>query len=175
MASWTAPPHVSHLPDVAKLILPVAWETIRSAAFIFLWRAQGFHSNVLVPIRQDRQRRRDLYVRQIISNTKMILNLGISQRLSVGNAMLWPLTVAGCECGHQSMKEYAPDILELLNSLQEIFSMDHTARVRELLRELWQRQSTTDVTSSPSFIPGGSSNLSLERVARERQLTVPLL
>jgi hypothetical protein len=89
--------------------------------------------------------------------------------------MLWPLAVAGCECGHDSMKEYAPEILRLLNSLQEIFSMDHTARVRELLQELWQRQSTTVVTSPLSFILEGSSNLSLERVARERQLIVPLL
>ncbi|KAK6382394.1 hypothetical protein LTS17_004281 [Exophiala oligosperma] len=173
LASWTAPPLPSHLPDVAKLILPVAWETIRHAAFIYLWRAQGFHSNVLEPFRPDRKRKRDLYVRQIISNTRMIMRLAVTQRVSVGNAMLWPLTVAGCECGDDSMKCHQPEIMDLLHSLHGLFSMDHTARVKELLQRLWERQMSEVVNQSS--IAGHPKVLSLERMARERQLTVPLL
>jgi hypothetical protein len=158
---------------MAKLILPVAWETIRCASFIFLWRGQGFHANLWETIRADRQQKRDVFVRQIISNTKMILNLAVTQRVSVGNAMLWPLAVAGCECGQVSLRKQGPEILELLKSLEEIFSMNHVAYVRELLQELWQRQSS-DV-AGPSSVSSGSRILSLEMVARERRLTVPLL
>lgn len=103
----------------------------------------------------------------------MIINLAKTQRVSVGNAMLWPLTVAGCECGDESTRSHGSEVLQLLNSLHEVFSMDHTARVGELLQELWRRQSS-EVVRQSSF-PGGLGVLSLEKIARERQLVVPLL
>ncbi|KAK8088441.1 hypothetical protein PG997_003402 [Apiospora hydei] len=96
---WSMPPMPHGLSPVATMLLRSAWETFRMAAFLYLWRCFGFRANVLEPIRADRVALANTYVTAIISNCQAILQLGSIPRISIGNALLWPLVVVGCECG----------------------------------------------------------------------------
>lgn len=174
LAKWNPPQMAPDIQPCTTLALNMAWETIRKAAYIYLWRRTGFNANLLQPMRLDRQTMRDSYVTEIISNIKAICSLARTQRISIGNAMLWPLAVIGCECGYQTPGGWDEDVIGLLDSLHDLFSMHHTTRVKEVFQVLWQMQRDwlCQYDAEPAVeLP----HLSLNSVAMEMNLVLPLL
>ncbi|KAK8011602.1 hypothetical protein PG990_010567 [Apiospora arundinis] len=170
---WAIPATPQGLSPVATILLRNAWETFRMAAFLYLWRCFGFHSNLLEPIRADRASLASSYVTAIISNCQAILDLGSIPRISIGNALLWPLVVAGCECGSGSDEDDSA-ILAMLQRLERLYSMEHPKFVSGALQRLWRTKKTlynhreTPGSSYPSYA-------SLHQVVTEMGLIIPLL
>lgn len=154
-------------------LLRLAWETIRRAAQIFLWRGAGFHSNILVTLAPDLNDCKNACVREIISNIDIIFAISQQQHLSIGNAMLWPLTVAGCECSLYT-NGWDLDIIRLLRSLEDNYSMRHVPKVRAILQSLWMQRHTYTATIGTESEPA-LPHLSLEKMARQAGLTIALL
>lgn len=154
-------------------LLRLAWETVRRAAQIFLWRGAGFHSNILAPLAPDLEDRKNACVREIISNIDIIFAVSKQHHLSIGNAMLWPLAVAGCECSLYT-NGWDLDIIRHLQSLEDHYSMRHVPKVRSVLKSLWTQRyaCTAAVRTSPR---SEVHHLSLEKVTRQEGLTIALL
>ncbi|KAM0076420.1 hypothetical protein ACKRZS_011477 [Fusarium odoratissimum] len=170
---WAVPLVPQGLSPVAGMVLRSAWETFRLAAYLYLWRCFGFHANHLEPFRADRSTLARAHVTAIISNCEAILRLGSIPRVSIGNALLWPLAVAGCECGPGSDHD-GQTILDMLQSLERLYSMEHPKYVRQALQKLWAAKGTWlnyQQTSADSARPPASLN----QIVTEMKLVIPLL
>lgn len=161
LQEWTAPILPASISPTKHVALRLAWQTIKCAALIFIWRRYGFHSDFSIPIHEDRHLHRDGLVREALSNLNNILEVKNSEAISIGNAMLWPLVVVGCECAGYGLEGLQDEVVRLLNIVQRTFSMDHIHHVKELLQELWR--------TSPT-----EKGVSLESIARRKRLIVPL-
>ncbi|CVK83937.1 uncharacterized protein FMAN_01184 [Fusarium mangiferae] len=170
---WAVPSVPQGLSPVAGMVLRSAWETFRLAAYLYLLRCFGFHANHLEPFRADRSALAGAHVSAIISNCEAILGLGSIPRVSIGNALLWPLVVVGCECGPGSEHD-GQTILDMLQSLERLYSMEHPKYVRQALQKLWAakrtwlncQQAPTDAARPPA---------SLNQIVTEMKLVIPLL
>ncbi|KAH7127292.1 fungal-specific transcription factor domain-containing protein [Dactylonectria macrodidyma] len=94
LADWVYPELPPMASPVLSIALNTAWETMRFAVYIYLWRRCGFHSNLLKPFPAERASRKDLFVKKILSNIRTMVSMSQELGISVGNAMLWPLVVA---------------------------------------------------------------------------------
>lgn len=153
-------------------LLRLAWETIRRAAQIFLCRGAGFSSNLLASLAPEVEHRKTAYVREVISNVDLILSTSQQHQLSVGNCLLWPIAVAGCECSLYS-NGWDMDIVRLLRSLEDNYSMKHTAKLRIVLKSLWTQRHAYMVSVNSGMEPEVRI-LSLEQITRNEGLVIPL-
>lgn len=175
--SWMAPPSRLDAKPYTELIRRIAWECIRKAAFIFLWRGKGFQSNLLESFPAERKHLRDLYVNEIISNLQAIFEMVQMRQLSIGNLTLWSLAVVGSECGRHSGIHRSEDVAALLRSLGNDFAVSHALRLEEVFRLLWAREKeAVSYGATPSSAGQQVQQyLSLEHVAREKGLEIMLL
>lgn len=163
LREWKIPSIMSGMSSFQELAVRTAWETLRKASLVFLWRGCGLHSNLLEPMRADRKEQTEDYVNEIIINVRILVELGRSHSLSIGNAMLWPIAVVGCEC-LDTTRGRREDVIQLLDDIGQLYTMDHTARLKEILNRLWQGP-----------FPSSTEYLSLEQTCTEMQLIVPLI
>ncbi|WYZ43385.1 hypothetical protein EsH8_VI_001084 [Colletotrichum jinshuiense] len=173
LKQWAMPSPPSELSSLGKLALRTAWETIRMAAFLYLWTSFGFHANVLDPIRTDRQTLRDAYVAEIISNSQAIIELSSQQEITIGNALLWPLVTAGCGCS-AGQNQHEQAILNLLYDLERLYTMEHTKVIRKLLQRLWKSR-TSSLNRQQTFNSSGRPYISMHQIVTEMNKIVPLL
>lgn len=173
LTSWTPPSISADMSPVHSGALRAAWETMRRAALIFLWRGAGFNSNILFPLSPDREERKDACVREIIADVAMIFFMAREHHLSIGNALLWPLVVVGCECGSYDI-DRRNQVMDLLKVLEDHYRMEHVSTVRRLLKSLWEQRSTAILLlqTNPELEP---VHVSLENVTRQARQTVALL
>ncbi|KAL3291126.1 fungal-specific transcription factor domain-containing protein, partial [Colletotrichum asianum] len=93
LRQWEMPMLLKGMSPMQKLALRTSWETFQKASLLYLWRRHGFRANILQPIRHDRQIQAKALVQDILVNVGAILEMGKDKRISIGNAMLWPLAV----------------------------------------------------------------------------------
>lgn len=170
--AWNPPPLPANMIALSHLALRLARDSIRRAAFLYLWRAYGFRANLLKPHRADRVGKKDAYVREILSNIRGILQIAQTQRISIGNAMLWPLTVAACECGETSTTTAEVELIEALGSMNRLFSMEHVRQLKVLLETLWSRKRV--LRAQEHTQDSVERFISLEQVCSELKLVIPL-
>lgn len=173
LSAWNPPPLPANMAPLAHLALRLARDSICRAAYLYLWRAYGFRANLLKLHRADRVEKKDAYVREILSNIRGILQMTETQRISIGNVMLWPLTVAACECGETLTPSAETEVIELLESMNRLFSMEHVRHLKELLETLWRRKRAL---RAQEHIQGTVERfISLEQVCSELKLVIPLM
>ena len=174
MVTWSPPEIPANLSLAANWVLRTAWETIRRAAQVFLLRGAGFHSNLLIPLENEAEVRKTKYVREIISNIGVICRMAKEEGLSIGNAMLWPLTVAGCECSLYT-NGWDLEVITLLQTLEGRYAMLHAGKVRQVLQSLWSARHDYTLSLVGISPLREVQRLSLEKMARQAQLVIPLL
>ncbi|KAL4941541.1 hypothetical protein BDV06DRAFT_222994 [Aspergillus oleicola] len=152
--SWTAPAIPTHISFHLSTAILTAWECIRKASLIYLWRG-GFDANALTPLTANRKpntsrntntaARWSNYLRQLLHGIASLLDLAERDIITIANAMLWPLVVIGNECcaepetGTGRGTGMRAEVLRLLTRARRYFSITHFEHVITLLRELWRR------------------------------------
>lgn len=160
--NWNPPPQPAEISQRLYRILLAAWELIRKACLLFYWRQKGFYSDLRSPLTIDRANLAPRFTHEILFGIESLIHLSRSDNITIANAMLWPLIVAACECCHDI--QWQTHILELLEDMEDQFSISHLPHVRTLVTCLWR--SVSDNTSTGPH--------SLEAVARHLGLVVPL-
>jgi hypothetical protein len=159
---WTLPELPVSMSPFQQLALRTAWEAIRKACLLFLWRGRGFHSNLAEPMPEGRAAESQALAGHILSDLAATLELCRTQKLSIATAIMWPLAVVGCECGRSSRRRQN-ETLQLLHGITCTFSMDQANHLARVLQILWER-----LSESPSFI-------SLEQVCKDMQVVIALI
>lgn len=167
LLEWNQPPPLTTTKPMESLALRLAWESMQMAALIFLWRGYGFHSDLRQDMRPEKSLKTRTFLRKIISNISMVLRSARQSQTSIGSAVLWPLTVAGCECS-RNLDDGRNEIVEILQMMRKLFSMDHTCQVQDVLEALWLKVDSSIGTAQ-------QAPLSLESVAIEKSIVIPLL
>lgn len=164
------PPVLPHtMSSDLRLTLSMAWEVFRKAALIFHWRGRGFYSDLKLRIRPDRAILRTVYVREIIGSVRSLMGMAKEKGFVIGNTMLWPMAVVACECDTES-NAWQSEVYDIFEDIQKTFALGQVAYIKQILQILWKRKATyhrtiTDTSTEP---------LSLEGIARELSLTIPL-
>jgi hypothetical protein len=161
ISNWSPPDLPSQMSSFQMLALRTAWETLRRTCFLYLWRGCGFNSNLCLPLRQDRERRKLLYLGEIISNIKALVELGRLHGIPIGNSMMWSVAVAACEC--RSHRPHQQEIVTLLDQICSLYTMDHAQRLKEALTQLWLEQAQPN-----------TEYISLEKVCHRLGIVLPL-
>jgi hypothetical protein len=169
IAEWIPPVLPHTMSSDLRLALSMAWEVFRKAAFIFHWRGRGFYSDLRLKIRPDRAILRTVYVREIISSVRSLMGMVKEEGFVIGNTMLWPMAVVACECD-TDINAWQSEVYDLFEDIQKIFALGQVAYIKQVLQILWNRKAIyhrtmTDTSTQP---------LSLEGIARELNLTIPL-
>ncbi|QMW45841.1 hypothetical protein AFCA_009930 [Aspergillus flavus] len=168
IAGWEPPMVPPHISSTLSLALTTAWETIRKAAHIYLTRG-GFATSIYIPVAPRRQRVNQRYVREMIVGLQSLITLAEKKGITIANAMIWPMTVIGNEI----FNDYAlqAELVSMFERLHRYFRIAHLTQVLDLLKELWQRFSMSDAMLAS---PQPSRELSLQILAAEKNLSVPL-
>lgn len=170
LESWRPPPTPQHLSFHLSADLLTAWECIRKAALIYLWRG-GFDADATKPLEKTHATTAQSYLRQLLYNIDGLLDLTESKRITVANAMLWTLVVVGNECCREiGMRK---ELLRVLTRAQQYFSITHLEHVIRLLGELWSRVDALGEGSAEAD-QGWSQPMNLQMLARDMDLCVPL-
>ncbi|QGA14829.1 hypothetical protein EYB26_002485 [Talaromyces marneffei] len=167
LESWIPPGAVNNLsPHLATSVL-TAWECIRKAALIYLWRG-GFEANPMIALTSTRSEISESYIRLLTYSIGSLVDHAESEGLTIANAMLWSLVVVGNECCMQPMLRQ--EVLRLLDRAQKHFSIAHFDHVSRLLQELWIRADNPVSEASP----GMQGMLNLQGLSRQFDLCIPL-
>ncbi|KAI8655611.1 hypothetical protein NCS55_01213800 [Fusarium keratoplasticum] len=162
LKDWSIPKLPGDMSSFQQLAVRLAWETMRKASLLFLWRNCGFHANLSEPIRPDKKTQADSCTEEIITNIRAIFDMGRVHQFSIGNAMLWAVTIVACECTWAS-QEQRDRVMQLVDDMGRLYTMDHVKNLRTLLVRLWERSREP----SPGY-------LSLEHVCQDMEMVVPL-
>lgn len=148
---------------------------MRRAAFIYLWRGQGFHADLSRPLRADRAKLAASYTTDIIANVKGILSMGSDPAAAISTALLWPLVVVACETSVDDSEQHE-EIQELLGTIRQQFAVDHIEKVQMILQILWDRKRGRSAAAqvNHALLSATTSTLSLESIAREQGLVISL-
>ncbi|KXJ88864.1 fungal-specific transcription factor domain-domain-containing protein [Microdochium bolleyi] len=160
---WTPPSLPTAMSSFQKLALRAAWGIMRRTALLYLWRGQGFHSNVLMPLPGELAIGSQALVVQVLSDLQVTVDICRSHRLSIASTMMWPLAVVGVECTNDPTPARQLEIADLLMALVELFQMHQARHLLVALERLWERPS-----------PYPSDFLSLQLVCNDMDLCIPL-
>ncbi|KAF4450491.1 Xylanolytic transcriptional activator xlnR [Fusarium austroafricanum] len=89
---WTQPVIPSRISIPVRLALTTAWEIMRKAALIYLWRG-GFGANVQEQIPSVRANIASKFIREMILSLQALLHMYDEQRITIMNIMTWPTVV----------------------------------------------------------------------------------
>ncbi|KAL3487239.1 fungal-specific transcription factor domain-containing protein [Aspergillus germanicus] len=174
LESWTPPPIPQHISFKLSVAILIAWECIRKAALIYLWRG-GFDANATTPLDPIRGPTAQSYLRQLLHNINGLLSLAETNRITIANAMLWTLVVVGNECCRET--GLRAELLRVLTRAHEYFSITHFGHGIRLLEELWARVDDALVDREDGQGQGQGwlqRPLHLQALAKELDLCVPL-
>ncbi|KAJ5985029.1 hypothetical protein N7522_012225 [Penicillium canescens] len=167
---WRPPNLPTRISMPVAFALASAWEIMRKAALLYLWRG-GFCASVFVPIFSDRKDVTAKFIREMLLGFRALLNLVDEQRITIMNVMTWPLLVVANECGNNPGLQ--GEILSLLQRMQQCFGIEHLTHLATLLQELWRRFES--YSHSSGMLSWSSNYLHLDNLSREFQLCLPLL
>lgn len=172
ISKWTYPSMAPGTNPLLIFALHTAWETIRLATYIYLWRGSGFYANLLKPFPDEKEARKEMYINKTLLNIETIIVMAEQQGISVANALLWPLVTVACECGLDETRD--AQVMKLLHCLLNIFSLDHVQIVIKAIERVWDaKRLHATVHEPPQNVQ--ETCVSLELVAREMNLVIPLL
>ena len=165
--NWTAPSIPDGASTAQRVALPVAWKAIRLAAAIFHRRGQGFHSDLSRPPLGVLEGEHLSMVKEIITSIEHLVHAFRTSGITMGNAMAWPLAVAGSECSHVELVYLQGVVTCLAGEMSDIFFMSHLKLLVSVLQKLWAKHAemNTALHDEP---------FSLESLARENGLAIPL-
>lgn len=164
LSLWQPPDIPARISTPVVLALSTAWELMRNAALLYLWRG-GFHCNVLTTVQHPKSSTRLKLIREMISSFHILLFRAEEDGVSIMNVMTWPLVVVGNECC--AFPSLQSEIITILDKMRSIFGISHLKSTIQLLRELWQRAKSPDDHAV-------SDCLSLESLSEEFKACVPL-
>ncbi|KAJ5753693.1 uncharacterized protein N7511_007846 [Penicillium nucicola] len=167
---WQPPDLPTRISMPVALSLTSAWEIMRKAALLYLWRG-GFCNSVFAPIFSDREDVTARFIREMLLGFRALLNLVDEQRITIMNVMTWPLLVVANECGNNP--DLQGEILSLMQKTRQCFGIEHLAHLSTLLQELWRRYES--YSHSPGMSSSSSNHLHLDKLSREFELCLPLL
>lgn len=162
LLDWRLPSFPSNMSAFQQLALRIAWQTLHKAALCYLWRGHGFHSNLVNHMRSDRSEKAMGFINEMLTDIEALIEMGRSHNLSIGNTMLWPITIISCESIY-SPEQRKTRILKSLEDIHQLYYMDHPKQLTRVLRHLWAQASMPTVT-----------HLSLEQACNELELTIAL-
>ncbi|KAF2012914.1 hypothetical protein BU24DRAFT_453221 [Aaosphaeria arxii CBS 175.79] len=140
--------------------LRIARRTLHRAAMLFHARVYGFHANLLDPLDHLSETTGASLVEEIVTGIRHLLHDFKDNANPIGNAMAWPLAVAGSECGSESNKFLQHEVVSLIHDMADSFYMLHLTPLEQLLRNLWEKHTLMLST-------GLTGRLSLESIATE--------
>ncbi|KAL5592987.1 hypothetical protein FOBRF1_012089 [Fusarium oxysporum] len=96
---WTQPVIPSRISIPVSLALTTAWEIMRKAGLIYLWRG-GFKTNVLGQLSSASVRANIVskFIREMILGLQALLHMYDEHRITIMNIMTWPTVVIANEC-----------------------------------------------------------------------------
>ncbi|KAH6695499.1 hypothetical protein F5X68DRAFT_244146 [Plectosphaerella plurivora] len=112
LALWQPPENLSGLSMPVRLAVTSAWEVMRKAAIIHLWRG-GFSANLLAPMSEDKKRSATRFIREMVLTMRALLTAVDEQRITIMNVMAWPVAVIANEASDN--KALQQEILTLLS------------------------------------------------------------
>lgn len=164
LTAWEPPEIPSRMSVGVITALTNAWEAMRKAALIYLWRG-GFGARVTVPLFPHHARATTKFIREMILVLRALLYATDEQGITMFNSMTWPIIVIANETGTDP--DMQGEILFLLREINRRFSMPHLSHLADILRTLWER-----VERASSDTDG--SSVCLEGIAREIGACLPL-
>ncbi|KAM5358085.1 hypothetical protein ACJZ2D_015622 [Fusarium nematophilum] len=111
---WKPPEIPARLSSPVAIALTGAWEMMRKAALLYLWRG-GFRANILVSLPAHRAAIASQFIREILFGSQTLLSLLESDFITIMNVMTWPLIVVGNEFIERSSASASPGQLDTLN------------------------------------------------------------
>ena len=161
---WGPPDIPSRMSVGVVTALTNAWEVMRKAALIYLWRG-GFGTELTASLSPRNATTTAKYVKEMLLVLRALLHATDEQGITVMNSMTWPIMVIGNESG--TSPDIQGEILSLLQGMERRFSMPHLSHLSDILRTLWQRAGQTSHGLD-------EINVSLEGIARETGACLPL-
>lgn len=159
---WNPPEFPAHLDTAVSLALGTAWETVRKAAFLFLWRGKGFFSDVKLALPHQYAQKRSRYIREILYNLSTFVDLAKTRDITIANGMLWPLVVASNEISFDNQLQSIS--LGVIDGIEEQFGLGQMKHIRQMLRTHWHNAANAE----------SGRSVSLEGTARSIPACIPI-
>lgn len=165
---WEHPLIPERFPSHARVALTGAWEIMRKATLVYLWRG-GFRANILESFPGHRKSLAQQYIREILFGLHTLLGLWETHSITMMNVMTWPLIVVGNECSNDSQLQH--EVEWMLWKLQQQFQIQHLKNLSSMLKELWR---TVGEQSEGFCGPLQPNTLSLDGLSRKLGVCLPL-
>ncbi|KFA45674.1 hypothetical protein S40293_11235 [Stachybotrys chartarum IBT 40293] len=167
---WEPPLLPDTLPGHQKLALLAAWKCTQRAARLYHMRGHGFYSNLLQPIAGISEHTYLSTLQDLVVGISYLMGAFNQTGSCIANSMAWSIAVLGSECGSRITAHLQNRVVQIIHSVAETFLMSHLHRLLLVLQDLWLRQAVHENRN-----PDRSEHLSLEMLAREHGLCIPLL
>nr|XP_036589843.1 uncharacterized protein CTRU02_00597 [Colletotrichum truncatum]KAF6801848.1 hypothetical protein CTRU02_00597 [Colletotrichum truncatum] len=165
---WNPPYIPKRLPEMVSIALAGAWEIMRKAALLYLWRG-GFRANILAPLPAEKTVLVSKLIREMLFGYRALLTYLENDSITILNVMTWPLVVVGNECGGDHRTQH--EVSQLISLIQESFQIQHLSHVSNVLEELWRRH---EAQSESFMTTGQAQHLCLNDVSNDMGVCVPL-
>ncbi|KAJ5541451.1 hypothetical protein N7494_006527 [Penicillium frequentans] len=163
---WKSPSIPDSMPLETSLVLSTAWEVIRKAALIYLWRG-GFDTDPMAPLSTEQGLFIDRYIREMCGGIEQIIQAAEKYHIPLALTLIWPLAVIGNEASRSPQLQ--DKIRDYLGRMYTYFQIPHHQLLGSVLQKLWEAA----VERNFNF-PAGSP-LSLQSICLEGNILVPLL
>ncbi|KAF4973084.1 hypothetical protein FSARC_515 [Fusarium sarcochroum] len=167
---WQPPVVPNRISMSVAMALTSAWDIMRKAALLYLWRG-GFCASVFEPLPFNRQQVASRFIHEMVLGFRTLLDLAEGQAITIMNIMTWSIVVVGNECGNNA--DMQTEIVLLLERMQSYFGIEHLKQLISLLRELWMRFESHKHDPSPPH--SSHEDLNLDNLSIEFGLCLPLL
>lgn len=168
IARWQPPRIPEDMPVDTGLTLSTAWELMRKATLIYLWRG-GFDIDVFAPLLNHQDSLIYRFVREMCVGIDQVIQAAEKHHVTLANALIWPITVVASECSRYP--ELQPRISEYLRRIYTFFMISHHQITESLLQQLWERAKGHRGVSETS----DREKISLQSICLEFNARVPLL
>ncbi|TVY65016.1 hypothetical protein Focb16_v015436 [Fusarium oxysporum f. sp. cubense] len=161
---WTQPVVPLRISTSVSLALTTAWEIMRKACLIYLWRG-GLKKNVLHQLSPVHARIAGKFIREMIVGLQALIHMYDEQRITIMNIMTWPTVIVANECGNDRGLQTA--VLNVLRGMCQRFAIQHIQHLIIVVEELWRRvEHNIDAMYPP--------HISMEEISREMGFCLPL-
>ncbi|KAH8743752.1 fungal-specific transcription factor domain-containing protein [Diaporthe sp. PMI_573] len=168
LTRWSPPTIPSRLSASISVALVGAWEIMRKAALLYLWRG-GFTANIFDPLPAQRAALVPRFVHEMLFGFRALVACLETDCITIMNVMTWPLAVIGNECGGDCRTQGEVD--HFISVIQTRFQIQHLSHVSQILQELWRRYEHQPL---PSTAPGHNRHLCIDDVSKDLGVCIPL-
>lgn len=163
---WNPPSLPDSMPLETSLVLSTAWEVMRKAAVIYLWRG-GFDTDAMASLSTEQDLLIDRYTRDMCGGIEQIIQAAEKYHIPTAFTLIWPLAVIGNEASR--CPDLQAKIQEYLRRIYIHFLAPHHQLLGSLLQQLWERAAKRNFTFT------ADAPLSLQSICLEGNTRVTLL